>query len=146
MLTTHGSLRQPTFFDGLITDALRSNALLSKVDRVLTEMPDLLDPLIARYRADRTERKVDTQNGRPTTRMEVILRALLLKHLHRNCSYREVEEHLTTDYAWKGFARLSLTDRIPDSTTLQDWAAFFGEETSDRSTTASSPTSRDARS
>lgn len=127
MLTTHGPLRQQTFFDGLITDALRSNALLSKVDRVLTDMPDLLDPLIARYCADRTERKVDTQNGRPTIRMEVLLRALLLKRLHKNCGYREVEEHLRTDYAWKGFAQLSLTDRIPDFTTLQDWESFLGE-------------------
>lgn len=129
MLTTHGSLRQTTFFDGLITDALQSNALLSKVDRVLTDMPDLLDPLIARYRADRAERKVDTRNGRPTIRLEVLLRALLLKHLHKNCGYREAEEHLRTDYAWKGFARLSLTDRIPDFTTLQDWESFFGDAT-----------------
>jgi hypothetical protein len=129
MLTTYGQLRQPSFFDGLIHSALQSNALLAKVDRVLTDMPNLLDPLIARYAADRQEREVDTTTGRPTIRMEVLLRSLLLKHLHRNCGYREVEERLTTDYAWKGFAHLSLVDRVPDHNTLHAWEAFFGEAT-----------------
>ncbi len=129
MLTIHGSSHQQTFFDSLIADALRSNALLSKVDAILTDIPTILDPLIARYQADRQAREVDTTNGRPTIPIVTILRALILRHLHRTCAYHEVEEHLRTDYAWKGFARLSLVDRVPDATTLQDWETFLGTET-----------------
>ena len=56
------------------------------------------------------------------------MRFILLKHLHKNCAFRDVEERAKTDYAWKGFAKLSLTDRVPDHTSLNNWELFFGEK------------------
>jgi len=38
-----------------------------------------------------------------------------------------VEQRTKTDYAWKGFAKLSLTDKVPDHSTLGLWEQFFGE-------------------
>lgn len=127
MLTTHGSLTQRSFFDSLIESALTANPLLTKVDAVLTQLPQLLDPFIAAYEDDRNARGIDSSFGRPTIPVESIVRLILLKHLHKNCALRDVEERTKTDYAWKGFAKLSLTDKVPDHATLNKWELFFGE-------------------
>lgn len=127
MLRTQGSLRQASFFDGLIESALEANPLLSKVDAILNDMPDLLVPFIQAYGNDRIKRGVDDSFGRPTIPIESVIRSILTKHLHKNCTFRDVEERLKTDYAWKGFAKLSLTDSVPDHTALNKWELFFGE-------------------
>lgn len=129
MLRTHGSPHQSSFFDALIADALKVNPLLSQVDVVLHELPHLLDPFVAAYERDRASRGVDTNFGRPTIPVESIVRLILLKHLHKNCTLRDVEERTKTDYAWKGFAKLALTDPVPDHTCLNKWELFFGERT-----------------
>jgi transposase, IS5 family len=128
MLKTQGSLQQRSFFDSLIADALKANPLLSKVDSVLNELPALLDPFVAAYGKDRADRGVNNGFGRPTTPIESVVRLILVKHLHKNCAFRDVEERTKTDYAWKGFARLSLTDKVPDHTSLNNWELFFGEK------------------
>lgn len=128
MLKTQGSLQQRSFFDSLIASALKANPLLSKVDAVLHQLPRLLDPFVVAYEKDRTARGVDPHFGRPTIPVESIVRSILLKHLHKNCALRDVEERLKTDYAWKGFAKLSLTDTTPDHTSLNKWELFFGEK------------------
>lgn len=126
MLKTQGSLQQRSFFDSLIEAALKANKLLSKVDSVLNELPYLLDPFVAAYETDRTARGVDGSFGRPTIPVESTIRLILLKHLHKNCALRDVEERTKTDYAWKGFAKLSLTDKVPDHSALNRWELFFG--------------------
>jgi len=128
MLKTHGSFQQRSFFDALIEDALKANPLLSKIDAVLAELPHLLDPFVAAYETDRAQRGVDTSFGRPTIPVASIVRLILLKHLHKNCTLRDVESRTKTDYAWKGFAKLSLTDKVPDHTALNKWELFFGEQ------------------
>ncbi len=127
MLRTQGSQRQMSFFDGLIESALASNPLLSNVDAILNDMPDLLNPFIQAYGSDRVKRGINDSFGRPTIPIESVIRSILTKHLHKNCTFRDVEERLKTDYAWKGFAKLSLTDSIPDHTALNKWELFFGE-------------------
>lgn len=126
MLRTQGSLRQRSFFDALIEDALKANPLLSKIDSVLNGLPHLLDPFVAAYEADRKARGIDGGFGRPTIPVESIVRLILLKHLHKNCALRDVEERTKTDYAWKGFAKRSLMDKVPDHTALNKWELFFG--------------------
>ena len=128
MLKTYGSLQQRSFFDSLIEDALHSDVVLSRVDAVLKELPHLLDSFVASYDDDRKARGINTSFGRPTIPVESILRLILLKHLHKNCTLRDIEKRTTTDYAWKGFAKLSLTDKVPDHTALNKWELFFGEQ------------------
>ncbi len=128
MLKTQGSLQQRSFFDSLIEDALKANSLLATVDSVLNELPHLLDPFVAAYETDRKARGIDGSFGRPTIPVESIVRLILLKHLHKNCALRDVEERTKTDYAWKGFAKLSLTDKVPDHSALNKWELFFGEK------------------
>lgn len=128
MLTIYSSQNQPSFFDGLLLQALRDDSLLTKVDCILNEIPDLLKPFLNRYGRDRKDRNIDSNFGKPTVAIESILRLILLKHLHANCTYRDVEQRTKTDYAWKAFARLRLTDRVPDYSTLSRWVMFFGED------------------
>ncbi len=103
--------------------------MLSKVDDILNNMPELLHPLLEKYLQDRIEKKIDIGFGKPTARMETVIRMLLLKELHKNCAYRDVEERAKTDIAWRAFAKLSFATKAPDHTTLAKWANFWGEET-----------------
>lgn len=128
MLTIHSSYHQPSFFDGLLMQALRDDPLLAKVDRLLNETPDILAPFLGRYRQDRKKRNIDQNFGTPTIALESILRLILLKHLHSHCTYRDVERRTKTDYAWKAFAHLHISDRVPDYSTLSRWVTFFGED------------------
>lgn len=129
MLITHSSFKQQSFFDTLLQRALEQNHLLFKVNDILDQIPELLTPFIARYEKDRNERKVDTTFGKPTIALESFVRLILLKYLHKDATYRDVEERTKTDYAWKAFAKLHLTDSVPDYSTLSKWETFFGEDT-----------------
>ena len=120
---------QPSFFDFSLDASLKQNQLLSKVDEILNDTPELLHPLIEKYLQDRIDRKIDIGFGKPTASLETIIRLLLLKELHKNCAYRDVEERTKTDLAWRAFAKLSFATKVPDHTTLAGWANFWGEET-----------------
>lgn len=129
MLTIQAPLKQPSFFDNEVNRALQSNELLSKIDDLLDEILELLAPFIKKYKEDREKRCVSADIGKPTASIESIVRLILLKHLHTNCSYRDVETRTKTDLAWKGFAKLRFADPVPDYSTLAKWVTFFGEGT-----------------
>lgn len=130
MLKTHTpkATHQTSFFDSLITDALKTYPLLLKVDYILNQIPDFIQPFVKVYEEDRQKRNVRNDFGRSTIPIESVVRLLTLKQLHKDCSLRDVEQRTKTDYAWKGFAQLSLTDKVPDHSTLGLWEQFFGEE------------------
>jgi transposase, IS5 family len=128
MLRIHSS-NQASFFDYCLDDALSKNEMLFNVDAILKETPNLLDPFIDHYLKDRKEKEIDINFGKPTIALESFVRLLLLKHLYKNCDYREVESRAKTDYAWKAFAKMSVIDAVPDYTTLIKWEEFFGEKT-----------------
>jgi len=119
---------QRSFYDHLLAGALAQHSLLAKTDAILNSVPDLLEPFIAAYTLDREQRNVDEDFGRGTISLESVVRLLIVKRLHKECAWREVEEHAKTDYAWKAFAKLSITDTVPDHTTLIKWEQFFGEQ------------------
>jgi len=120
--------RQLSFADYLLPEALAKNPLLTKVDTILTDNPELLNPLVSAYQKDRKEKEIDHNFGRPTVALETFIRLLLLKYLHKNCDLREVENRTKTDLAWKAFAKLSTDAKVPDFTTLNKWELFFDEE------------------
>jgi len=128
MLKIYAS-NQKSFFDYCLDDALSKNQMLFKINVVLKETPNLLEPFIDHYLQDRKEKEIDINFGKPTVALESFVRLLLLKHLYKNCDYREVESRANTDYAWKAFAKLSAVDIVPDFTTLAKWEEFFGEKT-----------------
>lgn len=128
MLKIHSSA-QRSFFDYCLDDALAKNETLLKVNSILDETKDLLQPFIDCYLKDRKERGIDIKFGKPTIALESFVRLILLKHLYKNCDFREVESRAKTDYAWKAFAKLSVEDKVPDYSTLSKWEEFFGEKT-----------------
>lgn len=128
MLKIYAS-HQPSIFDYCLNDALNKNEMLFKIDSVLNKTPNILKPFIDCYLKDRKEKGIDINFGKPTIALESFIRLLLLKHLYKNCDYREVESRTKTDYAWKAFADLSAIDNVPDFTTLAKWEEFFGEKT-----------------
>lgn len=121
--------KQSSFFDYCLGEALIRNQMLFKIDSVLKETPNFIQPFIACYLQDRKEKEININFGKPTIALESFIRLLLLKHLYKNCDYREVESRTNTDYAWKAFAKLSAIDVVPDFTTLAKWEEFFGEKT-----------------
>lgn len=120
---------QKSFFDYCLDDALKKNQMLFKINSILNETPNLIQPFIDFYLQDRKAKQINIHFGKPTIALESFVRLLLLKHLHKNCDYREVEDRTNTDYAWKAFAKLSAVDIVPDFTTLAKWEEFFGEKT-----------------
>lgn len=128
MLKIYAS-NQKSIFDYCLNDALNRNKMLLKIDSILKETPNVIQPFIDHYLQDRKEKEIDINFGKPTIALESFIRLLLLKHLYKNCDYREVESRANTDYGWKAFAKLSAVDVVPDFTTLAKWEEFFGEKT-----------------
>lgn len=121
--------RQQSFADLFLPNPFLNQPELKAVYEYLDPVfPDLVQPLVNAYLADRLKRNVDIRMGRETIPMECVLRLILLKFLHKNCTYEEVEMRASTDLAWRAFAKLSLRDEVPEHTTLIKWADFFGEE------------------
>lgn len=120
---------QKSFFDYCLDDALKKNQTLFKVNSTLNETSSLIQPFIDFYLEDRKAKQINIHFGKPTIALESFVRLLLLKHLHKNCDYREVENRTNTDYSWKAFAKLSAVDIVPHFTTLVKWEEFFGEKT-----------------
>ena len=56
------------------------------------------------------------RRGRPGTPAEVVVRMLVLKHLHR-WSYAEMEQEVRANLVYRAFARISC-DVVPDAKTI----------------------------
>ena len=98
-------------------------ALAAVTDPVLLAMDPLLedDVLFQQVKADLLQRRPLTAvTGRPSTPVEVIVRMLVLKHLH-GWSYAETERFVTDSLVLRQFCRVYLQP-VPDDTTLLRWA------------------------
>jgi IS5 family transposase len=127
MLKIYAS-RQRSFSDYLLDDALASNEVLASASAILSKIPDLIQPFIDKYVEDRRNNGINTEFGRPTIALESFILLILLKSMHKNCDYRDVEQRAKTDLSWKAFAKLGITDKVPDHSSLSKWETFFGEE------------------
>lgn len=128
MLRIHASY-QRSFSEIFLPDPFQSNDELKKVFDFLEPIfPDLMQPLVDKYLTERKKDNIDIMNGRPTIALECVLRLILLKFLHKNCVYEDVEKRASTDLAWRAFAKINIGEKVPEHTTLIKWAGFFGEE------------------
>jgi transposase, IS5 family len=104
--------------------------MAQRIDPVLKELDQLLDDdiLYREVRADFGKRHRWTLvHGRHSTPVEVILRMLIVKHLHQ-WSYQETEEQVDQNLILRWFCRLYWTP-VPDDTTLIRWAKTLQPET-----------------
>jgi IS5 family transposase len=110
--------QQMSFGDGFIDPSLyQLDEELKKVDELLSN-EQLLKPF---------EEVFDESMGRPGTPVGIYLRMMYLK-FRWGLSYEEVEIEVRERLSWRYFCHLSLTDTVPDATTLIKLNQRFGEE------------------
>lgn len=100
--------------------------MAGRTHRVLVQMDRVLDdePLFAQVKAELLRRYPQTGwHGRPSTPVEVILRLLVLKHLH-NWSFAETGHWVGDSLALRWFSRVYFQPG-PDDTTLIRWARLI---------------------
>jgi IS5 family transposase len=103
-------------FDAVPRLALRFEPELAVVDRLLDD-----DVLFRLVRDDLVRRRPRTaETGRPSTPVEVVLRLLVVKHLH-GWSYEQTERFVADSLVLRQFCRLAL-EPVPHHTTLLRWA------------------------
>jgi transposase, IS5 family len=104
--------------------------MAERIDPVLKELDQLLDDdaVYRQVRADFGKRyRWTLVHGRHSTPVEVLLRMLIVKHLHQ-WSYQETEEQVDQNLILRWFCRLYWA-AVPDDTTLLRWANTLQPET-----------------
>lgn len=104
--------------------------MAQRIDPILKELDQLLDDdtLYQQIRGDFGKRyRLTLVHGRHSTPVEVILRMLIVKHLHA-WSYQEPEEQVDQNLILRWFCRLYWAD-VPDDSTLIRWANTLQPET-----------------
>src|SRR2546427_7209765 len=104
--------------------------MAQRIDPVLKHLDTRLDDdeLYQQIRADFGHRfRFTLVHGRHSTPVEVLLRLLIVKHLHQ-WSYQDTEEQVDQNLILRWFCRLYWAP-VPDDTTLLRWANTLQPET-----------------
>src|SRR3954452_22261787 len=101
---------------------------LAALDVLLCD-PALLRPLVERWRREfvQTGRAVLTE-GRPTIAMETYVRLIALKQRYR-WGYRSLVAEVSDSIHLRRFCRISLSERVPDESTVRKLTRRIGAET-----------------
>ena len=101
---------------------------LAALDALLSDH-ELLSPLVERWRQEflETGRLVLTE-GRPTIAMETFIRLMVLKQRYR-WGYRTLVAEVSDSIHLRRFCRISLSERVPDESTVRKLARRIGVET-----------------
>lgn len=100
---------------------------LAALDRELSD-PELLGPIVERWRREvlETGRAVLT-SGRPTIAMETYVRLMVLKQRFR-WGYRTLVAEVSDSLHLRRFCRISLSERVPDESTVRKLTRRIGAE------------------
>ena len=114
--------------EGLPVEVKELPADLAELDRVLGD-PELMMVLVERWRQEvvDTGRAVLT-DGRPTIAMETYVRLMVLKQRYR-WGYRTLVAEVSDSIHLRRFCRISLSDRVPDESTVRKLTRRIGAET-----------------
>jgi transposase, IS5 family len=101
---------------------------LAALDVLLSDH-ELLLPIVERWRLEfeQTGRSVLTE-GRPTIAMETFVRLMVLKQRYR-WGYRTLVAEVSDSIHLRRFCRISLTERVPDESTVRKLTRRIGPET-----------------
>jgi transposase, IS5 family len=101
---------------------------LAALDVLLSDH-ELLWPIVERWQQEfaQTGRAVLTE-GRPTIALETYVRMMLLKQRYR-WGYRTLVAEVSDSIHLRRFCRISLTDRVPDESTVRKLTRRIGAET-----------------
>src|SRR5207302_3658645 len=101
---------------------------LAALDVLLSD-DEVLFPLVERWRREfeQTGRAVLTE-GRPTIALETFIRLMVLKQRYR-WGYRTLVAEVSDSIHLRRFCRISLTERVPDESTVRKLTRRIGSET-----------------
>jgi transposase, IS5 family len=101
---------------------------LAALDLLLSD-PEVLWPLVERWRREfqETGRLVLTE-GRPTIPLETFVRLMVLKQRYR-WGYRTLVAEVSDSIHLRRFCRISLSERVPDESTVRKLTRRIGAET-----------------
>jgi IS5 family transposase len=101
---------------------------LAALDVLLAD-PDVLWPIVERFRREVLEdRRAVLTDGRPTIAMETYIRMMVLKQRYR-WGYRSLVAEVSDSIHLRRFCRISLSERVPDESTIRKLTRRFGPET-----------------
>jgi IS5 family transposase len=101
---------------------------LAVLDRLLAD-PAMLGPIVERFRREVIEeRRAVLTDGRPTIAMETYVRLMVLKARYR-WGYRSLVAEVSDSIHLRRFCRISLSERVPDESTVRKLTRRIGPET-----------------
>lgn len=100
---------------------------LAALDRVLSG-PELLAPIAQRFFAELAAGRAVVLDGRPTIAMETYVRLMVLKQRYR-WGYRTLVAEVSDSIHVRRFCRISLSERVPDESTVRKLTRRLGPET-----------------
>jgi len=101
---------------------------LAALDLLLSD-PRLLGPIVERFRQEVLESgRAVLSDGRPTIAMESFIRLMVLKTRYR-WGYRTLVADLSDSIHLRRFCRISLSERVPDESTVRKLTRRLGSET-----------------
>jgi IS5 family transposase len=101
---------------------------LAALDELLSD-PELLAPIVERFRCEvEQQRRAVLTDGRPTIAMETYVRMMVLKQRFR-WGYRTLVAEVSDSIHLRRFCRISLSERVPDESTIRKLTRRLGPET-----------------
>jgi IS5 family transposase len=101
---------------------------LAALDGLLAD-PAMLGPIVERFRREVIEdKRLVLTDGRPTIAMETYIRLMVLKQRYR-WGYRSLVAEVSDSIHLRRFCRISLSERVPDESTVRKLTRRIGAET-----------------
>jgi IS5 family transposase len=128
VLTLLASQPESLWDEALPVEVLELPADLAQLDGLLSD-PGLLAPIVEHWRREvvETKRAVLTDR-RPTIAMETYIRLMVLKARYR-WGYRSLVAEVSDSIHLRRFCRISLSERVPDESTVRKLTRRIGADT-----------------
>ena len=128
MLTLWAPQAESLWDESLPVEVMELPADLAELDRVLGD-PELMMVLVERWRQEVVETgRAVLLAGRPTIAMETYVRLMVLKARYR-WGYRVLVAEVSDSIHLRRFCRISLSERVPDESTVRKLTRRIGAET-----------------